>query len=126
MPSSRASRAERRGLRNQISFAFFLPTRSSRYQAPKPASTLPVIGPAGLPRRGSFRTPRGAPVVRLGGSGLAIGCAGPQGHAAPEGGPGMIQELLPQAERIGAILKARGETVSVAESSTASLISAAL
>src|SRR5438477_937653 len=70
--------------------------------------------------------PRGAPVVRLGGSGLAIGCAGPQGHAAPEGGPGMIQELLPQAERIGAILKARGETVSVAESSTAGLISAAL
>src|SRR5436305_3213378 len=82
--------------------------------------------PARLPRRGSFRTPRGAPVVRLGGSGLAIGCAGPQGHAAPEGGPGMIQELLPQAERIGAILKARGETVSVAESSTAGLISAAL
>jgi len=38
----------------------------------------------------------------------------------------MIQELLPQAERIGAILKARGETVSVAESSTAGLISAAL
>src|SRR5262249_8675074 len=39
---------------------------------------------------------------------------------------GMIQELLPQAERIAAILKARGETVSVAESSTAGLISAAL
>jgi nicotinamide-nucleotide amidase len=38
----------------------------------------------------------------------------------------MIQELLPQAERIGAILKARGETISVAESSTAGLISAAL
>src|SRR5205823_3376673 len=39
---------------------------------------------------------------------------------------GMIQELLPQAERIAAVLKARGETVSVAESSTAGLISAAL
>src|SRR5690242_19827279 len=38
----------------------------------------------------------------------------------------MIQELLPQAERIGAILKARGETISVAESSTAGMISAAL
>ena len=38
----------------------------------------------------------------------------------------MIQELLPQAERIGAILKARGETISIAESSTAGLISAAL
>ena len=38
----------------------------------------------------------------------------------------MIQELLPQAERIAAILKARGETISVAESSTAGLISAAL
>src|SRR3954447_4735794 len=38
----------------------------------------------------------------------------------------MIQELLPQAERIGAILKARCETISVAESSTAGLISAAL
>src|SRR5215813_993 len=38
----------------------------------------------------------------------------------------MIDELLPQAERIAARLKARGETVSVAESSTAGLISAAL
>jgi nicotinamide-nucleotide amidase len=38
----------------------------------------------------------------------------------------MIQELLPQAERIGARLKARGETISVAESSTAGLVSAAL
>src|SRR3954454_14639867 len=38
----------------------------------------------------------------------------------------MIQELLPQAERIAARLKARGETISVAESSTAGLISAAL
>ena len=38
----------------------------------------------------------------------------------------MIQELLPQAERIAAWLKARGETVSVAESSTAGLVSAAL
>src|SRR2546429_3096625 len=39
---------------------------------------------------------------------------------------GMIEELLPQAERIAAVLKARGETISVAESSTAGLISAAL
>ena len=38
----------------------------------------------------------------------------------------MIQELLPQAERIAARLKARGETISIAESSTAGLISAAL
>jgi nicotinamide-nucleotide amidase len=38
----------------------------------------------------------------------------------------MLQDLLPQAERIAARLKARGETVSVAESSTAGLISAAL
>ena len=38
----------------------------------------------------------------------------------------MLQELLPQAERIAAVLKARGETISVAESSTAGLISAAL
>src|SRR5712672_404432 len=45
---------------------------------------------------------------------------------AQQGRRGMIQELLPQAERIGAILKARGETISIAESSTAGLISAAL
>ena len=38
----------------------------------------------------------------------------------------MIEELLPQAERIAARLKARGETISIAESSTAGLISAAL
>src|SRR5437660_4144524 len=38
----------------------------------------------------------------------------------------MIQELLPQAERIAAKLKARGETISIAESSTGGLISAAL
>ena len=38
----------------------------------------------------------------------------------------MIEELLPQAERIAAKLKARGETISIAESSTAGLISAAL
>ena len=38
----------------------------------------------------------------------------------------MIQELLPQAERIAAKLKARNETISIAESSTAGLISAAL
>jgi PncC family amidohydrolase len=38
----------------------------------------------------------------------------------------MLQDLLPQAERIAAKLKARGETISVAESSTAGLLSAAL
>ena len=38
----------------------------------------------------------------------------------------MLQDLLPQAERIAARLKARNETVSVAESSTAGMISAAL
>jgi nicotinamide-nucleotide amidase len=38
----------------------------------------------------------------------------------------MIQELLPQADRIAAKLKARGETISVAESSTAGLVSTAL
>lgn len=38
----------------------------------------------------------------------------------------MLQDLLPQAERIAAKLKARGETISVAESSTAGLVSAAL
>lgn len=38
----------------------------------------------------------------------------------------MIQELLPQAERIAQKLKSRGETVAIAESSTAGLISAAL
>jgi PncC family amidohydrolase len=38
----------------------------------------------------------------------------------------MLQDLLPRAERIAAKLKARKETVSVAESSTAGMISAAL
>ena len=38
----------------------------------------------------------------------------------------MLQDLMPQAERIAAKLKARGETVSIAESSTAGLVSAAL
>ncbi|MGE5271038.1 MAG: CinA family protein [Thiohalocapsa sp.] len=38
----------------------------------------------------------------------------------------MLQDLLPQAERIAAKLKARKETVAVAESSTAGMISAAL
>lgn len=38
----------------------------------------------------------------------------------------MIQELLPQAERVAARLKALGQTISVAESSTAGLISSAL
>jgi nicotinamide-nucleotide amidase len=38
----------------------------------------------------------------------------------------MLQDLLPQAERIAAKLKAKNETISIAESSTAGLISAAL
>lgn len=38
----------------------------------------------------------------------------------------MLEELLPQAERIAQKLKARGESVAVAESSTAGLVSAAL
>ncbi len=38
----------------------------------------------------------------------------------------MLQDLLPQAERIAAKLKTRNQTISVAESSTAGLLSAAL
>ena len=38
----------------------------------------------------------------------------------------VMQELLPLAERIGAALKARGETIAIAESSSGGLISAAL
>ena len=37
-----------------------------------------------------------------------------------------MQELLPRAERAGRLLKARGETIVVAESSTGGLLSAAL
>ena len=37
-----------------------------------------------------------------------------------------MQDLLPLAERIGAALKERGETIAIAESSTGGLISAAL
>jgi PncC family amidohydrolase len=37
-----------------------------------------------------------------------------------------MQELLPLAEKIGARLKARGETIAIAESSSGGLISAAL
>jgi PncC family amidohydrolase len=37
-----------------------------------------------------------------------------------------MQSLLPLAQRVGARLKARGETIAVAESSTGGLISAAL
>lgn len=37
-----------------------------------------------------------------------------------------MQTLLPVAERVGALLKARGETIAVAESSSGGLISAAL
>jgi nicotinamide-nucleotide amidase len=38
----------------------------------------------------------------------------------------MLHDLLPQAERIAAKLKARNETIGIAESSTAGMISAAL
>jgi nicotinamide-nucleotide amidase len=38
----------------------------------------------------------------------------------------MIEELLARAERIAASLKARGETIAIAESSTGGLVSAAL
>jgi nicotinamide-nucleotide amidase len=38
----------------------------------------------------------------------------------------MLQDLMPQAERIAEKLKARKETISIAESSTAGMISAAL
>ena len=37
-----------------------------------------------------------------------------------------MQDLLPKAERLGALLKARGETVGVAESSSGGLVAAAL
>jgi nicotinamide-nucleotide amidase len=37
-----------------------------------------------------------------------------------------VQELLPLAERAGRLLKARGETIAVAESSSGGLLSAAL
>ncbi len=37
-----------------------------------------------------------------------------------------MQSLLPQAERIGALLKARGETIGIVESSIGGLVSAAL
>jgi nicotinamide-nucleotide amidase len=37
-----------------------------------------------------------------------------------------MQDLLPLAERLGALLKARGETVAVSESSSGGLVSAAL
>jgi PncC family amidohydrolase len=47
-------------------------------------------------------------------------------HAVTRKGKSKMQELLPLAERIGARLKARGETIAIAESSTGGLISAAL
>src|SRR5262249_58119766 len=59
--------------------------------------------------------------------GLAISPEEPAPSApAQPGRRAMLQDLLPQAERIAAKLKARGETVSIAESSTAGMISAAL
>ena len=39
---------------------------------------------------------------------------------------GLVQDLLPKAERVGALLKARGHTVAVSESSTGGLVPAAL
>jgi nicotinamide mononucleotide (NMN) deamidase PncC len=38
----------------------------------------------------------------------------------------MLQDLLPRGERIAARLKAKGETMAIAESATAGLVSAAL
>src|ERR1700746_256259 len=59
--------------------------------------------------------------------GLAKQAAEPARSAPPTArGRAMIQELLPHTERIAAKLKARGETISIAESSTAGLICAAL
>src|ERR1700746_2252850 len=59
--------------------------------------------------------------------GLAKQAAEPARSAPPTArGRAMLQELLPQAERIAAKLKARNETISVAESSTAGLLCAAL
>lgn len=37
-----------------------------------------------------------------------------------------MQDLLPKAERVGALLKARGESIAVSESSSGGLVSAAL
>ncbi len=37
-----------------------------------------------------------------------------------------MQDILPKAERLGALLKARGQTVAVSESSSGGLVSAAL
>src|SRR4029077_7510856 len=51
---------------------------------------------------------------------------GPGKVACTNGRNAMLQDLMPQAERIAGKLKARKETVSVAESSTAGLVSAAL
>src|SRR5260370_18393744 len=78
------------------------------------------------PRRHRIRKRCGS-VARIGRQGAChrvfgtgkVGCC-------TRGRRGMLEELLPQAERIAAVLKARGETISVAESSTAGLLSAAL
>src|SRR5437016_10041479 len=58
--------------------------------------------------------------------GLQSGTRNRQGRSRHNGRRAMLQDLLPQAERIAAKLKARKETISVAESSTAGMISAAL
>jgi nicotinamide-nucleotide amidase len=50
----------------------------------------------------------------------------PAGVSSWSEGEEMLQDLLPQAERIAQRLKARNETISIAESSTAGLVSAAL
>jgi nicotinamide-nucleotide amidase len=77
------------------------------------------------------RTPRRAPTQKLSArltdvTACKSAARRPSSAKANDGGRGMIDELLPQAERIAAKLKARNETISIAESSTAGLVSAAL
>jgi nicotinamide-nucleotide amidase len=73
------------------------------------------IGPAwGCQRKGFTRLPR---VVRIGR--LCQTALVQQGRSA-------MQDLIGLAERVGARLKARGETIAIAESSAGGLIAAAL